>query len=142
MPTILRKGPAWFAGLGPANSGGTMIYSMSGHVERPRNIELPLGVPFADLLEMCGGMKGGRKIKAVIPGGVSVPVVPGDIMMKTNMDYDSVKAAGSALVATKSCMVIPLFKFIFIALNTDLNLFANAVPPPSCPAKFSPMAMF
>src|SRR5450432_3157822 len=97
VPTILRKGPAWFAALGPANSGGTMIYSMSGHVERPRNIELPLGVPFADLLEMCGGMKGGRKIKAVIPGGVSVPVVPGDIMMKTNMDYDSVKAAGSAL---------------------------------------------
>jgi NADH-quinone oxidoreductase subunit F len=97
VPTILRRGPAWFAGLGPANSGGTMIYSMSGHVARPRNIELPLGVPFADLLEMNGGMKGGRKIKAVIPGGVSVPVVPGDIMMKTNMDYDSVKAAGSAL---------------------------------------------
>jgi NADH-quinone oxidoreductase subunit F len=97
VPTILRKGPAWFAGLGPANSGGTMIYSMSGHLERPRNLELPLGVPFADLLALCGGVRGGRKLKAVIPGGVSVPVVPGDIMLKTNMDYDSVKAAGSAL---------------------------------------------
>src|ERR1700744_4903802 len=81
VPTILRKGPAWFAGLGPTNSGGTMIYSMSGHVERPRNIELPLGVPFADLLGLCGGVKGGRKLKAVIPGGLSVPVVPGDVMM-------------------------------------------------------------
>ena len=97
VPTILRKGPAWFAGLGPANSGGTMIYSMSGHIERPRNLELPLGVPFADLLALCGGVRGGRKLKAVIPGGVSVPVVPGDVMLKTNMDYDSVKAAGSAL---------------------------------------------
>ena len=97
VPTILRKGPAWFAGLGPANSGGTMIYSISGHVEKPRNIELPMGIPFADLLALCGGVRGGRKLKAVIPGGVSVPVVPGEIMLKTNMDYDSVKAAGSAL---------------------------------------------
>src|SRR5438067_1857844 len=97
VPTILRKGPAWFASLGPPNSGGTVIYSISGHVEKPRNIELPLGVPFADLLELCGGVRGGRKLKAVIPGGVSVPVVPGDIMLKTRMDYDSVKAAGSAL---------------------------------------------
>src|SRR6202050_3618315 len=97
VPTILRKGPAWFAALGPANSGGTMIYSVSGHVEKPRNIELPLGIPFADLLQLCGGVRGGRKLKAVIPGGVSVPVVPGDVMLKTNMDYDAVKAAGSAL---------------------------------------------
>src|SRR5436305_222514 len=97
VPTILRKGPAWFASLGPANSGGTLIYSVSGHVERPRNIELPLGIPFADLLGLCGGVRGGRKLKAVIPGGVSVPVVPGETMLKTNMDYDSVKAAGSAL---------------------------------------------
>ncbi len=97
VPTILRRGPEWFASLGPKNSGGTMIYSMSGHLERPRNIELPLGVPFADLVEMCGGVRGGRKLKAVIPGGVSVPVVPGEVMLKTNMDYDSVKAAGSAL---------------------------------------------
>ena len=97
VPTILRKGPAWFAALGPANSGGTLIYSVSGHVEKPRNIELPLGIPFADLLALCGGVLGGRKLKAVIPGGVSVPVVPGEIMLKTNMDYDSVKAAGSAL---------------------------------------------
>ena len=96
MPTILRKGAEWFAGLGPANSGGTVIFSVSGHVAKPGNFEVPMGIPFADLLELAGGMKGGRAIKAVIPGGSSVPVVPGDVMMKTNMDYDSVKAAGSA----------------------------------------------
>ena len=79
VPTILRKGPKWFADLGVANSGGTMIFSVSGHVNKPQNIELPLGIPFKDLLEICGGMRGGRKLKAVIPGGVSVPVVPGDV---------------------------------------------------------------
>lgn len=96
-PTILRKGPQWFAGLGPPNSGGTVIFSVSGHVAKPGNYELPLGIPFKDLLEIAGGMRNGRKLKAVIPGGSSVPVVPGDIMMKTNMDYDSMRAAGSAI---------------------------------------------
>jgi NADH-quinone oxidoreductase subunit F len=96
-PTILRKGAAWFAALGPVNSGGTVIFSVSGHVAKPGNFEVPMGIPFADLLELAGGMQGGRKIKAVIPGGSSCPVVPGEIMMKTNMDYDSVKAAGSAI---------------------------------------------
>jgi NADH-quinone oxidoreductase subunit F len=82
-PAIMRKGAAWFAGLGPANSGGTLIFS--------------LGIPFKDLLALCGGVWKGRKLKAVIPGGSSVPVVPGDIMMATNLDYDSVKKAGSSV---------------------------------------------
>ncbi|HUA23725.1 MAG TPA: NADH-quinone oxidoreductase subunit NuoF [Steroidobacteraceae bacterium] len=97
VPTILRKGPQWFAALGPANSAGTVIYSISGHVEKPGNFELPLGVPFKDLLELAGGVRGGRRLKAVIPGGSSVPVVPGDVMLKTNFDYDSLKAIGSAV---------------------------------------------
>jgi NADH-quinone oxidoreductase subunit F len=97
VPTILRKGPEWFAQLGPKNSGGTVIFSVSGHVERPGNFELPLGVPFAELLAMAGGIWRGRKLKAVIPGGVSVPVVPAETMLKTNMDYDSLKAAGSSI---------------------------------------------
>jgi NADH-quinone oxidoreductase subunit F len=97
VPTILRKGAAWFAGLGPPNSGGTIIYSVSGHVEKPQNIELPLGIPFKDLLAICGGVWKGRKLKAVIPGGSSVPVVPGEIMMQTNFDYDSLKKAGSSV---------------------------------------------
>jgi len=97
VPTILRKGPQWFAGLGPANSGGTVIFSVSGHVAKAGNFEVPLGIPFKDLLEMAGGMQGGRKLKAVIPGGSSVPVVPGDTMIKLNMDYDSLRAGGSSL---------------------------------------------
>jgi NADH-quinone oxidoreductase subunit F len=97
VPTIMRKGPLWFAGLGPLNSGGTNIFSVSGHVNRPGNFEVPLGIPFADLLDMAGGIWKARHIKAVIPGGSSVPVVPGEIMMKTNMDYDSLKAAGSSV---------------------------------------------
>jgi NADH-quinone oxidoreductase subunit F len=97
VPTILRRGAQWFADLGPKNSGGTVIFSVSGHVAKPGNFEVPLGIPFADLLEMAGGMWQGRRLKAVIPGGSSVPVVPAEIMLKTNMDYDSVKAAGSGI---------------------------------------------
>ena len=97
VPTILRKGPQWFAALGPANSGGTVIFSVSGHVAKPGNFELPLGTPFADLLALAGGVRGGRKLKAVIPGGSSVPVVPGDAMLKVNMDYDALRAVGSAI---------------------------------------------
>jgi NADH-quinone oxidoreductase subunit F len=97
VPTILRKGPQWFAALGPPNSAGTVIYSVSGHVEKPGNFELPLGIPFKDLLELAGGVRGGRRLKAVIPGGSSVPVVPGEVMLKTNFDYDSLRAIGSAV---------------------------------------------
>ena len=97
VPTILRKGAEWFAGLGPKDSGGTMVFSVSGHVNRPGNFELPLGIPFRDLLEMAGGVRDGRELKAVIPGGVSVPVVPGASIMDATMDYNSIKAAGSSL---------------------------------------------
>ncbi|HEY7929783.1 MAG TPA: NADH-quinone oxidoreductase subunit NuoF, partial [Steroidobacteraceae bacterium] len=97
VPTILRRGAQWFADLGPKNSGGTVIFSVSGHVAKPGNFEVPLGIPFAELLEMAGGVWQGRRLKAVIPGGSSVPVVPAQIMLKTNMDYDSVKAAGSGI---------------------------------------------
>ena len=97
VPTILRKGPDWFAALGPQNSGGTVIFSVSGHVEKPGNFEVPLGIPFKDLLELAGGMRGGRKLKAVIPGGSSVPVLTADAIMAANMDYDSLKKAGSSL---------------------------------------------
>jgi NADH-quinone oxidoreductase subunit F len=97
VPTILRKGAQWFASLGPANSGGTVIFSVSGHVASPGNFEVPMGIPFRELLALAGGMLGGRKLKAVIPGGSSVPVVPGEVMFETNMDYDSLRKAGSAI---------------------------------------------
>ena len=97
VPSIIRDGGEWFAGLGTANAGGTKIFSVSGHVDKPGNFEIALGTPFAELLAMAGGIWQGRQLKAVIPGGSSVPVVPGEIMMKANMDYDSVVKAGSML---------------------------------------------
>lgn len=97
VPAIIRHGADWFASLGIPNSGGTKIFSVSGHIEKPGNYEISLGTPFAELLERAGGMRGGRELKAVIPGGSSVPVLPGDRMMKTNMDYDSLAKAGSLL---------------------------------------------
>jgi len=97
IPTIIRKGAQWFADLGVKGSGGTAIFSVSGHVEKPGNYELPLGIPFPELLEIAGGVRGGRKLKAVIPGGSSVPVVPAETMMGLTMDFDTVRAAGSGL---------------------------------------------
>ena len=97
IPTIIRKGAQWFADLGVKGSGGTAIFSVSGHVEKPGNYELPLGIPFRELLEIAGGVRGGRKLKAVIPGGSSVPVVPAETMMELTMDFDTIRAAGSGL---------------------------------------------
>ena len=96
-PAIILKGAQWFADLGVENSGGTKCFSVSGHVAKPGNFEVPLGTPFSELLEMAGGMWQGRQLKAVIPGGSSVPVVPGEIMLETNMDYDSLRAVGSSI---------------------------------------------
>ena len=97
VPYILRNGGEWFLELGKPNNGGSKIFCVTGHVNKPGNFEVPLGTPFAKLLEMAGGMREGRALKAVIPGGSSVPVLPGDVMMATDMDYDSIAAAGSML---------------------------------------------
>jgi NADH-quinone oxidoreductase subunit F len=96
-PSIIRNGAQWFADLGIPNNGGVKCFSVSGHVDRPGNFEIPLGTPFRDLLELAGGMRGGKKLKAVIPGGSSVPVLPGETMMECTMDYDSIARAGSML---------------------------------------------
>jgi NADH-quinone oxidoreductase subunit F len=97
VPFIMRMGGEAYAALGKPNNGGTKIFSMSGDIARPGNYEVPLGTPFATLLELAGGMRDGKKIKAVIPGGSSMPVLTGDVMMATDMDYDSIAKAGSML---------------------------------------------
>jgi NADH-quinone oxidoreductase subunit F len=97
VPYIIREGPEKFLEFGRPNNGGSKIFSVSGQVNKPGNYEIPLGTPFAKLLELAGGMRGGRKLKACIPGGSSMPVLPGDIMLKTDMDYDSIAKAGSML---------------------------------------------
>jgi NADH-quinone oxidoreductase subunit F len=97
VPAIIRNGGEWFLNLGRPNNGGTKLFSVSGHVNKPGNYEVKLGTPFATLLDMAGGMRGGKKLKGVIPGGSSMPVIKGDLMMQTDMDYDSIAKAGSML---------------------------------------------
>ena len=97
VPIIMRKGAEWFSALGVEKSGGTKCFSVSGHVNRPGNFEVPLGMPFSELLELAGGIRTGHTLKAVIPGGSSVPVVPGEVMMGVSMDYESIAQAGSLL---------------------------------------------
>ena len=97
VPWIVVNGGEAYLNLGKPNNGGTKLFSVAGQVARPGNYEIRLGTPFARLLEMAGGMRGGKKLKAVIPGGSSAPVLPADIMMGLDMDYDSIAKAGSML---------------------------------------------
>ena len=97
VPWIMRHGGDAFLNLGRPNNGGTKLFSVTGHVARPGNYEVRLGTPFARLLEMAGGTRAGKRLKAVIPGGSSMPVLPADVMLATDMDYDSIAKAGSML---------------------------------------------
>lgn len=117
VPVIMEKGGDWFLNLGKPNNGGAKCFSVSGHVNKPGNFEIPLGTPFKTLLELAGGVLNNRKLKAVIPGGTSMPVLPGDIMMGLDMDYDSIQKAGSGLgsgaviiMDETTCMVDALYR--------------------------------
>lgn len=99
VPVILEKGGQWFLDLGKPNNGGTKIFSVSGHVNKPGNYEVSLGTPFSELLAIAGGVRHGHSLKAVIPGGSSVPVLPAKTIMDCTMDYDSLSKAGSMLGA-------------------------------------------
>ncbi len=115
VPDILARGGQWFADLGVPNSGGCKLFSVTGHVTKPANFEIPMGTPFSELLEMAGGLREGRTLKAVIPGGSSTPILPADDAMKMTMDYDSIEQVGSMLGAGSvivmddtTCMVATL----------------------------------
>jgi len=97
IPHIVDRGAAWFAGIGTERSTGTKLFCVSGHVERPGVYEEPMGITFREIIEdRCGGIRGGRALKAFIPGGSSAPVLPAD-KVDTAADFDSVAAAGSML---------------------------------------------
>jgi len=120
VPFIMNVGAEAYLALGKPNNGGTKIFSVSGDVARPGNYEVPLGTPFAKLLELAGGMRDGKKIKGVIPGGSSMPVIRGDLMMQTDMDYDSIAKAGSMLgsgavivMNEERCMVKSLLRLSY-----------------------------
>tara|TARA_B110000967_G_scaffold207814_1_gene258131 strand:- start:4896 stop:6197 length:1302 start_codon:yes stop_codon:yes gene_type:complete len=99
VPEILTQGGKWFADLGVENSGGTKCFSVTGNVKNPANFEVPMGTPFSKLLELAGGLKEGRTLKAVIPGGSSTPLLSAETAMNMTMDYDSIANAGSMLGA-------------------------------------------
>jgi len=99
IPMILKKGGKWFLELGKPNNGGTKLFSVTGHVNKPGNYEVPLGIPFAELLHMAGGVRSGHQLKAVIPGGSSTPVMTAEAIMNCTMDYDALSKAGSMLGA-------------------------------------------
>jgi NADH-quinone oxidoreductase subunit F len=110
-PAILRQGGEWYAGLGTPRNGGTRLFCVSGHVERPGIYEAPMGYNLLKLIEMAGGVQGGRKLKAVVPGGSSTPVLKAE-ECDLAMDFDSVAKAGSMLgsggvvvIAEGTCMV-------------------------------------
>lgn len=117
VPVIMENGGEWFLKLGKPNNGGTKCFSVSGHVNKPGNFEIPLGTPFKTLLELAGGVLHKRKLKAVIPGGTSMPILPGDVMLELDMDYDSIQKAGSGLgsgaviiMDEQTCMVDALYR--------------------------------
>ena len=123
VPSILRRGAGWFLDQGKPNNGGPKAFSVSGHVNKPGNYEVPLGTSFADLLEIAGGVRNGNRLKGVIPGGSSMPVLPADVMMGLTMDYDALQKAGSGLGSgavivmdettcmVRACQVIARFYF-------------------------------
>ena len=97
IPHIMRNGGDWFLKIGKPNNGGPKVFSVSGHVNNPGNFEVPLGTPFSELLEKAGGVRNGNKLKGVIPGGSSMPILPADVMMEMTMDFDTLAKAGSGL---------------------------------------------
>ncbi|MEE2804865.1 MAG: NADH-quinone oxidoreductase subunit NuoF [Pseudomonadota bacterium] len=97
LPPILRHGAEWFMNLGSEGSGGSKIFSVSGHVQQPGNYEVILGTPFRELLKLAGGLFEGRQLKAVIPGGSSMPVMPAEAIMECDMSYDALQQAGSMI---------------------------------------------
>jgi NADH-quinone oxidoreductase subunit F len=116
VPHILKNGAPWFRQWGTEKSPGTKIFSVSGPVKRPGNYEVPLGMPLSQLLnEQCGGLREGVKVKAVIPGGSSVPLLPAS-MLDTGLDFEAMVAAGTLLgsggvivIDDRTCIVDALY---------------------------------
>lgn len=124
VPWIIRNGGQAYLECGKPNNGGTKIFSVSGDVERPGNYEVPMGTPFGMLLELAGGVRAGRQLKAVIPGGSSSPVLPAAVMMACTLDYDSISKAGSMLgsgaiivMDDSRCMVESLLRLSYFYMH-------------------------
>src|SRR5882724_1364968 len=124
VPWIINNGGPAYLEIGKPNNGGTKIFSVVGDVNNPGNFEVPLGTPFSKLLELAGGVRTGHKLKAVIPGGSSAPVLPRSIMLDTTMDYDAIAKAGSMLgsgavivMDDSRCMVKSLLRLSYFYMH-------------------------
>ena len=124
VPWIIRNGGQAYLECGKPNNGGTKIFSVVGDVARPGNYEIPMGTPFSKLLELAGGMRPGRSLKAVIPGGSSSPVLTAATIMDCTMDYDSIAKAGSMLgsgavivMDDTRCMVKSLLRLSYFYMH-------------------------
>ncbi len=118
LPHIVENGGDWFAKLGTPKSGGTVLFSVSGHVEKPGVYEFPMGVPLREILAAAGGVKGGKKLKAVIPGGVSTPVLTAD-ELDTVMDFEGPRAKGSFLGAGGVIVLDETTDMVMVAHNIE-----------------------
>ena len=124
VPWIIRHGGPAYLEIGKPNNGGTKIFSVVGDVEKPGNFEVPLGTPFSTLLDLAGGVRKGRTLKAVIPGGSSAPVLTAKVMLETTMDYDAIAKAGSMLgsgavivMDDTRCMVKSLLRLSYFYMH-------------------------
>jgi NADH-quinone oxidoreductase subunit F len=123
IPHIITRGADWYKAIGPEKSPGPKLFCLSGHLNRPGLYELPMGYPLKDLIyEVGGGILGGKQLKAVIPGGSSFPVFTAEEAVKVNMDFDSVRAAGS-LMGTAGVMVMHEDTCMVDALKTIAHFY-------------------
>jgi len=124
LPAILERGAEWYRSLGTARSPGTKVFSLSGHVERPGNYELPLGTSFGELLNLGGGVWRGRRLKAILPAGASGAVIPADLAMDLDLDWESVKAVGSDLGSASVIVLDDTVDMAWVAERT-IDFFAH-----------------
>jgi NADH-quinone oxidoreductase subunit F len=116
VPPIMVNGAAWFKGIGTEKSPGTKIFCMSGHVEKPGNYELPLGITFRELLDVAGGVRGGKKLKAILPSGASGPLLPAtDQVLDCKLTYEDVAAVGSVLGSASVILMDETTDMVFAA---------------------------
>jgi len=118
VPPIVAHGADWYRSLGTSGSPGTKVFSVSGHVERPGNYELPLGVPFRELLELAGGVWRGRALKAVLPSGASAPAIPAAAVMDLRLDWESVAERGSLLGSASLIVLDETVNMAWVAAMT------------------------
>ncbi len=123
VPHILANGGAWYGAMGTERSKGTKLFSVSGHVARPANYEVEMGTPLLQLVELAGGVTGGA-LKAIIPGGSSVQIVPADQVAGVNLDYESCSAAGT-LLGSGGCMVFNENTDIVILMKRTAEFYAH-----------------